>query len=430
MTERREDRGFWLALALITVVGLAIRIGWILASRQHVNFGGDAGYYHRAANLLADGRGFISPYHLVVPRQAADHPPLYTLWLAIPSVLGLRSQLAHLVWSAVLGGGTIVVVGLIGREISGRRLGLIAAAIAAVYPNVWVPDGSLMAETASMFTVAVALLFAYRYWHAPSWPKLVVVGIAAGAGALTRSELVLIVPLMVVPLAVLVPGIRRADRWRGVAAGAVAALLVMAPWFAYNISRFEQPELLSTQFGLTLSSANCDLVWHGHHKSYFDIRCSKAIEPTLPKGLDASQQDAWHREVAIRYIEDHAGEIPRITAARIGAILGLYHPEYQITLDGTFEGRGMAQARAGMWSFWVLALASVAGAVVLRRRRTVPVFPLLVPPAMVLFTVVTVYASTRFRASAEVSLCLLAALAVDGLWQHLEVRGRTRPHAV
>jgi hypothetical protein len=32
---------------------------------------------------------------------------------------------------------------------------------------------------------------------------------------------------------------------------------------------------------------------------------------------------------------------------------------------------------------------------------------------MVLVTVAAVYASTRFRASAEVSLCLLAAIALD-----------------
>ncbi len=397
----------------IVAVGLAIRLTWILVSRQHHAFGGDAGFYHRAANLLADGKGFIQPYHVALARPAADHPPLYTLWLAIPSLLGFRSELAHLVWSSVLGAGTIVLVGMTGREIVGVRTGLIAAAIAAVYPNVWVPDGSLMAETVSMFTMAVALLFAYRYWHEPSWTKLAVVGVAAGAGALSRSEMVLIVPLMIVPLAVLAPGPTRADRWRGVVAGTLAALVVMAPWLAYNVSRFEEPELLSTQFGLTLSSANCDGVWNAHHKSYFDIRCSQRIESTLPKGLDASQQDARHRRIALRYVRDHLDELPEVVAARIGAIVGLYHPDLQIRLDGYFEGRGLGQARAGMYSFYVLALLSIAGAVVLRRRRSVPVFPLLVAPAMVLVTAVTIYASTRFRASAEVALCLLAAVAVD-----------------
>jgi 4-amino-4-deoxy-L-arabinose transferase-like glycosyltransferase len=270
-----------------------------------------------------------------------------------------------------------------------------------------------MAETVAIFTTALALYWAYRYWHEPSWRKLAIVGLAAGAGALSRSELVLIVPLMVVPLAVLAPGPSRAERWRGIGAATAAAVIVMAPWLVFNMTRFEEPELLSTQFGLTLSSANCDEVWNANFVSYFDIRCSQRIEPSLPRGLDESQQDARHRRIAIRYVKNHLGEAPRIALARVGAILGLYQPEYQITLDGSFEGRGVRWARIGMYSFYALALLSVAGAIALRRRRTVPVFPLLVPPVMVLVTVITIYASTRFRASAEVSLCLLAAVAID-----------------
>ncbi len=76
-----------------------------------------------------------------------------------------------------------------------------------------------------------------------------------------------------------------------------------------------------------------------------------------------------------------------------------------------------------MYSFYAMALLSVAGAIALRRARRVPLFPLLVPPAIVLLTVVLTYASTRFRSSAEVAFCVLAAVAIDaaiGL-----VRGRT-----
>jgi 4-amino-4-deoxy-L-arabinose transferase-like glycosyltransferase len=411
MASTDPARRFRWALAGIVLGGFALRLTWILVTRQHQTFGGDAGFYHLGANLLVDGKGFVSPYH--PSRQAADHPPLYMLWLAIPSLVGLRSQLDHMIWSAVLGCASIALVGATGKQIAGVRTGLIAAGIAALYPNMWVPDGSLMAETVAIFTTALALYWAYRYWHEPSWGKLAIVGVAAGAGALSRSELVLIVPLMVVPLALLVPGPTRAQRWRAIGAGAAAAVIVMAPWLVYNLTRFKEPELLSTQFGLTLSSANCDQVWNGSFVSYFDIRCSQRIEPTLPKGLDESQQDARHRRIAIKYVEDHIGEAPRIALARVGAILGLYQPDHQITLDGSFEGRGLRWARIGMYSFYALALLSVAGAIALRRRRTVPVFPLLVPPVMVLFTVVTIYASTRFRASAEVSLCLLAAIALD-----------------
>ena len=174
MASTDPARRFRWALAGIVLAGFALRLTWILVTRQHQTFGGDAGFYHLGANLLVDGKGFVSPYH--PSRQAADHPPLYMLWLAIPSLVGLRSQLAHMVWSAVLGCASIALVGATGRQIGGTRVGLIAAGIAALYPNMWVPDGSLMAETVAIFTTALALYWAYRYWHEPSWGKLAIVG--------------------------------------------------------------------------------------------------------------------------------------------------------------------------------------------------------------------------------------------------------------
>lgn len=415
---------------MIVVAGFALRLTWILVTRRHLQFGGDAGFYNDAANLLADGKGFISPLFPHRTVQAADHPPLYIVWLAIPSLVGLRSQFVHLIWSAMLGASTIAVVGLTGREIGGRRVALVAAGLAAVYPGMWVPDGSLMAETVAIFTTAGALYFAYRYWHAPRWSALAWVGVAAGAGALSRSELILIVPLMVVPLALLVPEVARADRVRGIVAGALGALLVIAPWSIYNFTRFEKPEVLSTQFGLAMTSSNCDDIWHGGLKTYFSIKCGFAIEGSLPKSWDQSQRDAAYRAEGFKYIRHHLDELPGVVLARLGAIVGLYRPGQQIQIDGIIENRGLRIARAGMYSFYALALLSVAGAIALRRRRTVPVFPLLVPPMTVLLTVAIIYASTRFRAAAEVSLCLLAAVAVDAAATWVAARRNRSPDRV
>ncbi len=62
-----------------------------------------------------------------------------------------------------------------------------------------------------------------------------------------------------------------------------------------------------------------------------------------------------------------------------------------------------------------MTLLAVAGAVLLRRRREA-VFPLLAPVVTVLATCALFYAATRFRATAEGALCLLAAVALDAAW--------------
>ncbi len=65
--------------------------------------------------------------------QTALWPPLFVLVLAIPSAIGLKTFLAHRVWCCIIGAAGIVVCGYAGREIGGRRVGLVAAFIVAVY---------------------------------------------------------------------------------------------------------------------------------------------------------------------------------------------------------------------------------------------------------------------------------------------------------
>ena len=433
----REARGFRAALALIVVAALAVRVAYVLISRRNFAPQGDALFYHAGANLLADGKGFISPFFvkLGLHRPAAEHPPLYVVFLAVPSLLGMKSVLTHLLWSCGLGAATVALVGLLGRAVAGARAGLIAAAIAAIYPNLWAPDGSLQAETVAMFCVTAALLLAYRYRREPSGARLALVGAMCGLGALARSELILLVPLLVVPLAWTTRDrtARARAQWLGVSVA--AALVVIAPWTVYNSTRFVHPELLSSQFGPLLASANCESTYFGQQQGYFDITCNAAIDAAHGVTLadDESQQDAVDRRAAFHYIRGHMGRLPTVEGVRLLRIVGLYHPGDYARADWYVEGRDPEWISfAALYSFWCVALAAVAGAVVTRRRsRRAPsdgdddgdddddgapaVFPLLSPVLVVVLTVLVTYASTRFRTTAEPALVVLAAVAIDGL---------------
>src|SRR5262249_31729609 len=57
-------RWFAWSLLAVAVAALALRVAYVLLSRQHIKFGGDAHFYHAGANLLADGKGFIQPFFL------------------------------------------------------------------------------------------------------------------------------------------------------------------------------------------------------------------------------------------------------------------------------------------------------------------------------------------------------------------------------
>ena len=102
---------------------------------------------------------------------------------------------------ALIGALVVLMVGLLGRRLGGGRVGLIAALIAAVYPNMWIPDALLFPEPIARLCVLAALLLALRCRVRPSTLVLLGLGAACGLAALARSELLLLLPLLAIPQA-------------------------------------------------------------------------------------------------------------------------------------------------------------------------------------------------------------------------------------
>jgi hypothetical protein len=111
-------------------------------------------------------------------------------------------------------------------------------------------------------------------------------------------------------------------------------------------------------------------------------------------------------------------------SARFGRAWGLYDPMEQLEFDRFAENRPMGLSEVGLWMYYGIAAGAIAGTVVLRRRG-VPSFPLVAGVITVAITVVVFYGSTRFRAPAEPSLVILAAVAVDAFVRR--VRGEPAP---
>jgi 4-amino-4-deoxy-L-arabinose transferase-like glycosyltransferase len=414
----RTDR-FARWLAGITASGLFVRFVYVIGFRRDEKVGGDPYFYHHGANLLVHGKGFIAPLQYIalhIRLEAADHPPLYLLFLSIPSALRLDTPLAHMLWSACLGAATVAVTGLVGRAVAGNRAGLIAAAIVAISPNLWVYDGAILSETMAIFVATLVLLLAYRAWEHITVPRACVLGAACGLAMLARSELVLLVPALLWPVALL------ADRspWRArlVRAGAatVVALVVVAPWVGYNLARFRHPVFLSSQAETALAGSNCADTYYGPNIGMFTQNCL-GLYPHDP-GEQESVTAQKLRRCAQHYVRTHLGRVPLVMAVRVGRVTGLYRPAQEIDLDVFVEGRERPLAIVGLFAGYATGVAAIAGGVILRRRRGQPVFPLVVLPAVVLFTVAVTYATDRFRASAETALAVLAAVALDAIWTY------------
>jgi 4-amino-4-deoxy-L-arabinose transferase-like glycosyltransferase len=306
----------------------------------------------------------------------------------------------------LIGIAVIALVAAVGRRVAGRRVGIVAAAIAAFYPNIWMSDALIMSETLTLALVCLAILAALRYRERLDVRSAVIAGLVVGVAGHARSEVLIFPPLFALIGVRAVPW----QRWARSAAALIGAtLLVMVPWSAYNLGRYENPVLMSTNDGTTLLGANCPATYSGPAMGGWILTC---LDDDLGKtDEDASQRSARQRRQAAAYARDNIERLPLVAGARVLRALDLYG------LDDLVRGDvGEERARWSIWAgivcWWVLAPMAAVGLWRNRRRYGIA---LLAPVVCVAVTTVVFYGSHRLRAPLEPLVAVGAALFLTGL---------------
>lgn len=416
---------FGARLATIGVVALGWRLLTLVSIMRRNPDGGDPFYYHHQANMLVDRVGYSEPFRwielgLAVP--SAIHPPLLSTWLSVGSFVGARTFLAHKMLAAVIGVAIVVVAAMICRRLAGDRAALITAGLVAVYPNLWVIDGSLWPEGAYTTMIGLSVLAAYRWWEKPDLRRAATLGAAIAAAALTRGEALFLFPLLVVPLVWRRRGLALGHRLRAGLVAGLVGLLLLAPWTLRNLRAFDDLVLLSTNSDEVLYYANCSDTYEGEFLGYWSFNCQQRERARTgePPGDEADKARYW-RAKGIAFARDNPDRIPTVVAVRVLRELDLYRPS-QAVLFLQIEGRPPGVARAGQIGWWMLAPVGVAGLFLLRQRRVLAL-PLLALGVMVLVTAVYAYGAVRFRTPLELALLVGAGVALDHIW------ARVRPQS-
>lgn len=416
------SRRFVTRLALVAGAALVVRLGAVLTDWRRTQPVGvtDEGGYHIGANLLAQGRGLINPFSFVFfdkVEPTAAHPPLYTMVLSVSSVLGFDTPLSHRIFNVLIGVAVVVAVGFLARELSGDRAGLVAAGLAAVYPALWISDTAIMPESLYSLLIVLGFWTGYRLWREPSLRLALALGALISLAALTRSEGLLLFPLVALPFVVLARGADRATKLRFAGAVAAVGIVLIGAWVVRNVLTFEEPTFMASGSGHLLATANCDRAYSGEFLGYWHPDCGLK---KWPKG-DESVVDVAAREVGSRYIEEHLDRVPIVAAARVGRVWELYRPLQNVNLNATFERRGLWPSRLALAMYYVLVVLAIYGLVIMRRRK-LPISPIIGLVIALTFTAAISLGVTRYRAPADAVLPVLAVVGIEG-W----LARRTRP---
>ncbi len=460
-------RSFWRWLALIVGIAFLIRFGYVAIAKQQLFsdqpeklWSGDQIYYSGQARWLADGFGFQWRYREPIglfETPAADHPPLTAVMMTPASFFeqGFLGPQRYLM--AFFGTITVGLIGMLGRRVAGPRVGLVAAFLAAVYPNFWLNDGVIMSEGPTVMMTVLFLLAIYRFHDSPSVGNAALAGLCVGLAALGRAEMALLLPLVVIPVALRlgrstpdgtagrngVDNSADADKGGGVditdndvdvakatgslgstpalghrvkliAVAAGISLLTVSPWIIPNLFRFEEPVLMSTNDGLTIVGTNCEPAYEGGGVGFWHFGCAVAYDAEL-EGLDQSQRSSFLRKKGFEFMFDNLDRLPGVMVARVGRLWSVYEPKAMTRLN-TGEGREPGASELARFMLYPMMLLAIAGGRQLRRNQRTPVWPLAALAVLVTIVGALFYGIVRFRAPAEISLVVLTAVALVELF--------------
>ncbi len=412
-----SDRAFRRLLGLAAIAGVALRIAHIRIARPGIVEGGDAETYRLLAELLADGEGYIRPREFLFTGErvaTAEFPPLWPIVLAVLDLIGLDSPNEQRAFGALIGGATVVVVGLLAAAVADRRVGVVAAGLAAVHPQLVVLDTSLLSEGLAILLVVTALWAVVRARDDADGPLgpdgrrwWLVASVAFGLASLTRAE-VLLLALIVVVVAGRRP-IRR--EWARVVAVGLAGLLVcLGAWTVRNAISLGEPQPLTNNSGTLIAGSNCDAVYSGSQIGLWRFDCVLAVDTD---GLAEGPASAERRAAGIDHALDHVGDLPAVGTVRVLRTFGAWDVRSQLFFE-SFEGRDYHWMWAGWYAWLAVVAAAFAGVVASRRGRGVrrDLWLLLVPVGVVALTALASYGNQRFRAIAEPGMVVLAAVGV------------------
>lgn len=401
-----SSRERWL-LAGAIVVGLAVRIGYALATR-HYPLAGDQVEYDAEGWLIAQGHPFWTRVPYGVLHAGAWKAPGYPAWVGLWYALLGHHPFAVRIAQVPLGAVTIALSWLLARRLFGSRVAAAAAFLVALYPLAWQYEELLYSESlATPLTIAVLLVI---FTRAPSPRRAILCGVLVGVSSLIRpsSEFLLLGALVAWSVAT---GWRRGIGLTVVTA--VVAVLVVAPWTVRNAIVLHGFVPISLQdaalYGTFNAQAAHDPVWpYAWRPNPPEV--ANLLNPTHP--LTDIEFRARLIHLGTSYISAHPGSLLEAFFWNGLSRLWDIRRRSRSLTEVRFEGRSRLVTNLGLDAYWVLLPLALIGLWRTRRRRMLVLGVLAM--ALGASIVFTTDSGTRYRAPLEPLIAVLACAGALG----------------
>lgn len=397
-----------LVVGAAMLLGFLLRLAYVLATQDHA-LTGDEPEYHTTGRFLAEGRGFWATTPSGVPHESLWKAPGYSLWVGIwYGILGVHPDRVLAV-QTLIGPITIALTWVLGRRLFNPRVGMLAAAIVAVYPFAWQFEARLYSE--SIATPLILVLLIVVLGRQPTPKRAALAGALLGVNLLVRPSSILL--LAGIALAWWVAaGVRRGTAM--VAITTAVMVLVVAPWTYRNYEIQGGFVPISAQDAAGYGVFNDDAA-NDPDKPYA-WRPQTRREQDLFARLDRISETEFRNELRKRmfdYIEAHPESVPKAFFWNgITRLWDIRQPRHALD-EVPFEGRSEKLTRVGLGMYYVLLPLALWGLWRVRRRRE-----LIVPIVGIAFAASVVYtldATTRYRAPLEPLIVVLASSSAIAL---------------
>jgi hypothetical protein len=283
----------------------------------------------------------------------------------------------------------------IGRRLFGEAVGLVAAALTALYAYFIFFNAALMTQTFYILAVLAVIDRALDVIANPTRRGWIGLGIAIGVGAVIRQTLLIFSPVL---LAWILWNIRRRIEWRAVFIAIAIIAAFILPWTIYNYFTFHDFLLLNSNGGYWFYSSN-----HPGQATNFNPN----FAAPLPDDLRGLREPAIDRELyrrGINFILVEPGRFAQLTSSRFQDYFWISPSEDSSLLSNL--GRVLS------FTFY-LPFMLIGLALSIRAWRVC--MPLYLYIAFDTTLSLTTWAAPRYRLPSDALLIVFAGLAVAGL---------------